>query len=455
MKTLIICFLFFIFSGLALGSDGDLNNDANVTFIDYSMLADEWLKSSPKDINLNTNWDSIRDIRGKKDRTYKILIDSSDYIYAAGRAEGEDGYFLAKYSPDSNTPIWLIDTNSYSLSLDNNGNPYLGGDSVRKYSPDGNLVWEANYPGVSLWHLIATDYNNNVYAVGNYDNSVLAKFDSNGNGPVWVNDYNNLVYDMVIDKNNFIYLAGSERVSKFTSDSNEPVWVDKRGDAEFFSVTTDHNNKIIVTGFDFDIGIITLFKYSPDSNIPLWEAGYSGNVFLPLDIAVDKYDDIYIMGWDYYDINSFTVKYESDGNFVWDRCYIMYPKELVLDSSNNVYVTGNPSIFVDPCDRGVTIVYNTNGDLIEIYDYYGPENNVYEMETIAIDSRDNVYIGGSVGDPNGLEDPNSFIDYNQDYVLVKVKTFLCLPPLKGDCNQDCKVDWYDLEIIVDNWLNQY
>jgi hypothetical protein len=206
-----------------------------------------------------------------------------------------------------------------------------------------------------------------------------------------------------------------------------------------------------VTGFD---GYTVVLKYSPDSNIPVWEAGYSSDIYVPIDIAVDSYDNIYIIGWDF-DANSFTVKYGSDGNFAWEEYYNMSPKEIELDSSNNVYVIGDPPWYTDPCDRGVTIVYGPNGDLVDVYEYYGPENNVYEMETIAIDSRDNVYIGGSVGDPNGLEDPNGFIDYNQDYALVKVKTFLCLPPLEGDCNQDCKVDLNDLKIIVDNWLKKY
>ena len=70
------------------------------------------------------------------------------------------------------------------------------------------------------------------------------------------------------------------------------------------------------------------------------------------------------------------------------------------------------------------------------------------MESTAIDSQGNIYVGGSVGDDGG------YVSDSQDYVLVKYEQIYCSEEFQGDLNQNCIVDYNDLVIITNDWLKE-
>lgn len=436
-RVLFLTIIVFLSSQICSGHPGNLKPDSRIDFLDYDVFADDWAKISDVNEHADIDWISIEDIYGYRDRIYKVEIDSNDYIYISASVNtsvSSSIYVLRKYSPDSNEPLWSLEGYYSNIAFDMNDYLYVAGSSIRKIDPNGSVIWSIDTN--NLWRNIRVDSKGNIYAVSqnSSDDYTLTKFFPDNNDPDWSFVGPRYLIDLVVDDNDDIYLLdydfSKSVLRKFVCDSNQPVWSCEYENIRMGRITKDPENKIIVTGwqgqrwFDPYTKVITV-KHSPSSNIPLWTTEYyePDTTCWPEAIVADSNGNIYICGCADYSGNRdfITIKYEPNGTESWvDRYdWAVYDntKDIEVDSDGNIYVTGDTCCSEGLEDSFTTLKYNSEGDIVWKAQYYGPGSGriVYEMESTAIDSKNNVYVGGSVGDDGG------WIPDSQDYVLVKYK----------------------------------
>ena len=265
------------------------------------------------------------------------------------------------------------------------------------------------------------------------------KYDPQGN-ELWVARYEWEGHDIgkkiALDEEGNVYVTGfSESVDahdyltiKYDTDGNQ-LWT-ARWQGESVDVphamVVDNQGNVYVTGSTqndlSDTDYLTI-KYDTNGN-ELWEARYNGpgtpySYDSPNDIAIDSAGNVYVTGsskGDDYDWDYLTIKYDSDGNELWiaryDGPYGGYDAgtAIEVDRSGNVYVTGSGE--VDYHDSNyITIKYDSNGNELWIAyydnDYLG-NNMVYAM---AIDESGNVYVTGWSG---GIETDDDFATVKYD-----------------------------------------
>jgi len=162
----------------------------------------------------------------------------------------------------------------------------------------------------------------------------------------------------------------------------------------------DHLGNIYVTGrsrISYYYDFVTL-KYDSQGNL-LWERRYDGPAHLadhPTDLAVDHSGSIYVAGEsDGLDsIQDFiTIKYDSTGDTLWTRRHRMTDTlsctvgDIEVDSFGNIYVAGY-------CYPGYSVIkYNGDGDILWTYAYQG-DFGTGRLNAMKVDNAQNVYLTG-------------------------------------------------------------
>lgn len=333
-----------------------------------------------------------------------LKLDASGDVIVTGSSPGTGtgrDYATLKYDPDG-VLLWEkrydgsgsdADT-ACALWVDETGNIYVTGGSVGagssydyatlKYAPDGTLLWERRYNGPANLedraYGLFVDATGNVYVTGHSwglgtgPDYATIKYDAAGT-QLWVKRYNRTVNG---------------------SDSARVVQVDASGN-------------VYVTGTSFDpttsFDIVTL-KYNAAGTLQ-WTRVYQGNGGVqdrPFDMTLDEAANVYVTGaaWtggtrdDYV-----TLKYDTDGNLLWDRLYDgtghWYDAALVVkvDPAHNVYITGGsdgPSPFASDI---ATVKYDANGTFLWDRRYDGPIGGGDAIGYgLYVNSAGDVYVGG-------------------------------------------------------------
>jgi hypothetical protein len=293
--------------------------------------------------------------------------DDSGNVYCTGFIEGP-----ANFGP-------------FSLNATAPGDAFL-----LKYNSTGNILWaiQCGSTGSIGWS-VATDHSGNILLAGAFS----APFMAFGTDTI----YN---HGTGFD----IFLI------KFNSAGNE-LWMRSAGGPGTDGITgvaTDDNDNILVTGnggadtmiFDSDtisdpllIGLF-IAKYNPSGNLSWIRYNPGSGIDFSNGISCDRNGNSYITG----KLNSdtlvmgsdtlfntmnytgfFVAKFDPSGNGLWARsaggdCYTE-GKNVVTDSTGNVYVTGN---FTSPTITfGATVLTNADNDSVSSdfflvkYDPYG------------------------------------------------------------------------------------
>ena len=137
-----------------------------------------------------------------------------------------------------------------------------------------------------------------------------------------------------------------------------------------------------------------------------WVRRYNGRgntIDWGVDIALDQYNNVYSLGYkEVYQSNTrdvILVKYNSAGNAMWIDQFngtgndIDDPVAVKIDNSANIYVITN-SVGLNSHYDIVLIKYNPAGVRQWVRSYNGPENNIDEATSMAIDRNNNIYITG-------------------------------------------------------------
>ncbi|MBE2256611.1 MAG: SBBP repeat-containing protein [Ignavibacteria bacterium] len=407
----------------------------------------------------------------------EVDSDGNIYVtgYSLGNGTGLD-FATIKYNPNG-LQLWVAryngpfnkDDYANRIVIDNSGNVYVIGFSVDsieiyncrittiKYNSQGIQQWVNRYDGFSLEDNardLVIDNSGNVYVTGSsrgngssYD-IVTLKYNSNGEQE-WVRRYNGALNSadisnaITIDDFGNIYITGFsyENLSnacittiKYNS-IGEVIWIkyycDKINSSNSgHDITLDKEGNVYITGkiqeLAPDIMHYITIKYT-SNGIEQWASKYLGKEYGLLNeanvIAIGSKGDVFITGTsESYDseMDFATIKYNSNGVQQWVKRYSGsasswdYATELVIDSLDNIYVTGSSSTSFNSNYNYATIKYNSDGVQQWIKTYNGPGNRNDWPNSIAIDRFNNIYVTG-YSDSTLLSETRAFttIKYSQ------------------------------------------
>jgi len=408
--------------------------------------------------NINAQWTNLYNGTGDgEDRANHITVDSKKNTYVTGSSKGIGSnfdYLTIKYD-SSGVLIWSQRYNGPAndidhptdIEVDTSGNVYVTGYSIGietdcdyatiKYNSNGVSQWTQRFNGLdSLYDKateIAIDNTGNIIVTG-YSGVPIYGYDYmtikyNSSGVVqWSKTYNgtgnyidNANY-VVADVSGNVYVTGTSYgldseydflTIKYNS-SGTLLW-SSRGNGtsntydEAKKVVVDNLGNVYVTGDSYGVGSLSDYltaKYN-SAGVIQWSHRYdeANSYDYANDIEVDNSGNVYVTGSGYGNSNYSnisTIKYNTTGAVQWIKVYngiaSLYDegKDLVVDNSGNVYVTGVSAtgpIAISDHDM-TTLKYDSAGNSRGIIIYNGSGESQDCGNAIAIDNSGNIYVAG-------------------------------------------------------------
>jgi len=402
-----------------------------------------------------------------------MAVDSSGNIYVTGSCTGSGtgfDYATIKYDSGGNQ-VWVARYNNYpvngqdessAIAVDAWGNTYVTGNSMGsgigfdyatiKYDSGGSQRWVARYHGAGggLARAIAVDATGNVYVTGHVFNGTdedyaTIKYDRDGN-ELWVATYDgpasagfDYAEALALDPSGNVYVTGNSggigtaqdyATVKYDSGGNQ-LWVARYNNINedrASAIAVDPSGNVYVTGYSVGSGTVVDYatvKYN-SVGTELWVARYAGGGDdYPHAIAIDSSANVYVTGQSNGgNFDCITVKYGSAGSQLWASRYdgpangYDSAEALTLDPLGNVYVTGFSSAGGTNYDYA-TVKYDNAGSQLWAARYNGPGNGSDQGEALALDPLGRIIVTGySLG--NGTDTDYATIAYKQTFPDILV-----------------------------------
>ena len=354
---------------------------------------------------------------------------------------GSSGYWLGVFSDSSNGTI------ANSVAIDSLGNMHVVGATQSGTIPSWQLI-KLNNAGVIQWQRslgngstscnalgVALDPSNNVYVCGALQNAAetagVAKYNSSG-VLQWKagldTSGSDITYSIAYDSyNTTLYCSGIESSSGQQSllfqinSSGSVLWKNRYSVGSFTalkSVSASTGGYCNAVGYSYQSGDYRIIFLQTDSNgNTQWqrELNNSSSNDQGNAIALDSSNNLYITGTNGNTNaeNIYLVKYDSAGNFVWQRTLtssgsiVDSGRGIAIDSSNNVYIIGySQDVGTPPYAATLFLAkYNSSG-VIQWQRTITTSNFGMYGESIKVDSLNNMYICGVT---NAGPNSNAFI----------------------------------------------
>jgi|GEM_PF-1492334 len=415
---------------------------------EWSFTADDYVTSNPAIADDGTVYFGCHD-----DRLYAVNPNGSFKWRLEGMDPvrpviGRDGTIYTGYNvvcainPDA-TLKWQKDLefSGYFVAIDDERALYLFGRmsgvlSLHAFDFDGNELWSYDEAPVNSFPVTGAD--GTIY-IGADDNRLLAL---NPNGTLkW--EYQiapagieRSFKPSAIGADGTLYAIDGEYVYAF---GNEPPpeaeWTHTFTGASGDDMVTDDEGAIYVAGENWTTETgsrITLLKYNRDGYLQFCKAWDGPDEENASDIALGPNGDIYIAG----DTKSFgagtnnalTLKYDSQGTLQWARTwgaeFIDRAKCVAVDTSGNVYVTGERSDQAFSPWKLFLLKYDPDGNLLFAESWNTYYSNFVHDILVGQDGDvhvlDNISIIDSVEPDRGL-----LLDFAPDGALLRSRSFTC------------------------------
>ncbi|MHA1267752.1 MAG: SBBP repeat-containing protein [Candidatus Helarchaeota archaeon] len=386
----LILLLFFLFSviGNEHNSSCEVDNEININARDiHPIYNQEWYK----------RWGGIYGDTGRG-----IAIDNNINIYLVGYTDsfsGNNDAFIVKYN-SSGFQIWnrtwggssddwalggVVDQSNYIYFTGVTMSFGAGNKDIflAKFDSNGTQLWNITWGGVSddVAGTIVCDDDDNIYLAGYSGNfgsgdarGNLIKFNSSGKQD-WNLSWDGISRDVTVDNESNIYLAGYTAVSSAGSNdayiakynlSGVLLWNTTWGGIKWDEgtcIAVDGNNNVYLSGkshswsSDPTFSDVFLVKYDSEGNEiwqTLWGGYYNDWVY---DAVVDNNGNIYLTGelltysfyrgaWDFQlaeSFDAFVVKFDSGGNEIGHR---IWGGTGIRDSGNGITIDNSGNCYI-------------------------------------------------------------------------------------------------------------
>lgn len=266
---------------------------------------------------------------------------------------------------------------------------------------------------------ITTDISGNCYATGllgasNSKGGVI-KLNSQGNEKwIYLDDTMSVGYDVVVDYNYNVYIAGSTPPKSFTvvklDTAGYRKWIYFNTPTEYYAeaktIDVSPSLRIYAAGFtyvnSYDLMVVKLDTLGNKKWVHIYD-GPGADYDEATCLAIDRDENIYVGGYStgIGTSTDFTViKLDSLGNEKWvyryngPANYRDEPEELALDTLGNVYIVG--SSWGNEWDFCV-IKLDPTGQEEWVYRYDGPANISDNAYDLTVDDSVNIYACGMAG----------------------------------------------------------
>lgn len=374
--------------------------------LSFQFITSEKIFSQPQLI-----WERFNIVPNGSSLPVDLEVDSTGNIYKLCSEGGfvvlkYDKYGTLKWRVSYDHPNLRLGTSPKSMVIDKEGNVYCVGDNnyeivTIKIDNNGRLDWiRAFSPGAGFYTVggIAIDPSGNVVVAGgspsNFQRIIygVIKYKPDGD-TVWVkvktdvSPYTGgIVKSVKITDNGDIFIAGyvyfnntGECLVARIRESGQEIWTKKfivGGSISYLLI--DKNEEYLYT-----VGAID--NKNENTDILINKLNISGNLFWSKTFntdegyfeelrgaVLDKENNVIFTAKSGVLTPTFilTVKYDSNGNLVWERRFIAnssrenYPFDIICDNQNNIFVTGDATFGIGEYWLICLIKYNSSGVLL-------------------------------------------------------------------------------------------
>lgn len=388
-----------------------------------------------------------------------LELDSDSCIISVGNIKNSDNNSLDAVivkSSDNGEVIWkksfggsaydtfydvtVLDDNfyiavGYSNSTDIDGLPISGENDgiIVKFDKEGNIIWKKTFGGSDYDYIMSVDnIDNNIIFVGEFrsvdidgltnngdSDAFMVKMDQNGNiiwQKSWGGSDSDYFMSVKVSISGDVFAGGG-----FSSDDLEEITHNGTGDS-------------------------IIIKYNDNGEI-IWQKSFGGNSSDSL-FALDVNDngDVYATGYSYStklrgtvnrnDCYGFVLKYDKDGNFIYERTlgagYGTTFRDISIDYDGNVIVVGgaNGLEYDGITSLGNTdsyiVKYDSSGEMIFIKNWGGLNNETFTVVKAKEDG--SIFVAGntSSSEIDGFSEIDGkvpvLLKYFTEYELENIET---------------------------------